>query len=200
LRLLGGAVEHGVDEPAERLLGLAAGVPDVEAERRRHLVVARAAGVDLAADLAEQALDRRVDVLVGLLEVAGGDRGEPPLDLRELRGREQSRGLEPPCVQAGPLEVVGKELGVARAQERPHLRSGGRADAAGPERHGPSSSGDSPRSSRWRVSIRRESSMSFHCTCSWPMRSVALKAVALRSIESRSGSYVIASPRVSRIV
>ena len=32
------------------------------------------------------------------------------------------------------------------------------------------------------------------------MRSAALNAVSLRSIESRSGLYVSASPRVSRIV
>ena len=42
--------------------------------------------------------------------------------------------------------------------------------------------------------------MSFTCTASWPIRSAAVNAVALRSIDSRSGSYVTAAPRVSRIV
>jgi hypothetical protein len=46
---------------------LAAGVGDVEPERRGDLVVARAAGMDLAADGAELALDQRVDVLVARL-------------------------------------------------------------------------------------------------------------------------------------
>ena len=84
LGLLGGAVENGAREASERLLGLGGGVRDVEAEGRRDLVVAGAAGVDLPADVAEQALDRRVDVLVGGLEIVDRDPGEAPLDLGEL--------------------------------------------------------------------------------------------------------------------
>ena len=89
--------------------------------------------------------------------------------------------------------VVREELRVVRAQERPHLRRERRADAAGPERHGPSSSGSGAscrdsRSRRCSSSMRRESAMSFSCICSCPIRSVAVKTVALRSIDSRSGS------------
>ena len=52
---------------------------DVQAERGRDLVVARAAGVDLAADRPEPALDRRVDVLVSAARPrpALGSRASP---------------------------------------------------------------------------------------------------------------------------
>ena len=64
------------------------------------LVVARAAGVELAGQrpdlLAEQALDRHVDVLVGLLEFEaaladpGPDPVEPGVDLLQLLGVEDA--------------------------------------------------------------------------------------------------------------
>ena len=89
--LLLGAVEDRGRERAQRLVGLGARVGDVEPERGRDLVVARAAGVDLAADVAEQPLDRRVDVLVGLLEVVDRDRREPRLGVAQLRRRSAAR-------------------------------------------------------------------------------------------------------------
>ena len=103
LGLLGGALEHRRGRrrvSASSRLG--AGVRDVEPEGGGDLVVARAAGVDLPADVAEQALDRRVDVLVLGFEVGDGDRGEPLLDLGELGGRRAAR---PPASRAAWISV-----------------------------------------------------------------------------------------------
>ena len=97
--------------------------------------------MDLAADVAEQALDRGVDVLVCVVDVVDGDRREAFLDFAELVGRQEARGLEPPCVDERALDVVGQQLVILRAQERPDLGSEAGSDAARPERHGSSSSG-----------------------------------------------------------
>ena len=181
-------------KPLSASSALGGGVRDVEAEGRRDLVVAGAAGVDLAADVAEQALDRRVDVLVGGLEIVDGDPGEAPLDLGELVGREQPGCLEPRGVDQRSLQVVREQLVVGRAQELPHLRGEGRPDAPGPEGHCPSSSGSSGAGGGESLSFRCVSSMrwvsvmSLICTASWPIRSPAVNAVALRSMLSRSGS------------
>ena len=77
----------------ERSVGLFAGVGHVEPERGRDLVVPRAARMDLAADVAEQPLDRGVHVLVGLVEVVDRDRGEPRLGVVELGVGEQPGGV-----------------------------------------------------------------------------------------------------------
>ena len=51
-------------ERVDRLACFRASVQDVETERGRNLVVSRAAGMDLATDLTEEALDCRMHVLV----------------------------------------------------------------------------------------------------------------------------------------
>ena len=58
-----GAVDEDEREPTNRGQRLVACILDVQAERRRDLVVARSAGVDLAADGPESLLDGRVHVL-----------------------------------------------------------------------------------------------------------------------------------------
>src|SRR5205823_11690791 len=118
------------------------------------------------------------------------DRLEPRADLRELVVVEDPRSVQPLRVQQGRIEVVGQELRVVAAQERPNRRVEPRADARRPESHS-----DRPSF----ASIARESAMSLICTASWPMRSRAVNAVALRSMLRRAGSYVTPSPVVSRI-
>ena len=110
----------------------------VDLDHHRHvggdLVVAGAAGVELAGQrpdlLAEQALDRHVDVLVGVLEGEAmlGHAGAHPLqagvDLGQLlrvenADPEQAAGVGPRLV-----DVVGRQLPVEwqRAVERPEAR------------------------------------------------------------------------------
>ncbi len=133
---------------------------DVEAEGRGYLVVAGAAGVDLPADVAEQALDRRVDVLVGRLELVDGDPGEALLDLGELAGREDARRLETRCVDQRSLQVIREQLVVGSAQELPDLGGEGRSYPAGPKgHHCPSSSGSSGAGGGESLSFRWVSSM-----------------------------------------
>ena len=147
--------------------------------------------MDLPADRTEQPLDRAVDVLVGRLEVVRPDLGEPSLDLGQLRVVEEPGGMQPACVEPRARTVVRKQLCILRLDVRPHLGCELGIDARGPERHS-----DHPsRSSR-----RRESVMSLSLSASWPIRSAAVNAVALRSMLNRSGSYESRSPRVSRIV
>ena len=86
VRLRLGEREHDERERVDRLTRLGARVEHVHAERRGDLIVARPPRVDLAPDVAEETLDRRVDVLVRL-EVAVGilrDLGEARLGLVEL--------------------------------------------------------------------------------------------------------------------
>ena len=93
--------------------------------------------MDLAPDVAEQALDRRVDVLVGV-EVAGGilrDLGEARLDLVELLSREEPGGGQAPRVLGRRLAVVRQELGVVGAQELPDLGVESALDPARPRGH-----------------------------------------------------------------
>ena len=133
--------------------------------------------MDLAADVAELALDRRVHVLVGGVDRV--DRGELLGHFGELGVVEDPRLVQAARVQQRRLQVVGQQLRVVGAQEGPHLRCEARRDASGPERQI-----DHPSC----ASIARESWMSLICTASWPIRSAAVKAVALRSMLRRSGS------------
>jgi len=82
VRLGLGPVEHRAGEALDRFHRLPGRVLDVEPEGGRDLVVARAAGVDLAADLAQQAFDRRVDVFVLIVSRASLDRRQEDADLR----------------------------------------------------------------------------------------------------------------------
>ena len=117
--------------------------------------------------------------------------GEPLGDVGELVVVEDARCVQPLSVQQRRLQVVRQQLGVVGLEERPRLRRQLARDAPGPQRHS-----DHPSS----ASRRRASVMSLILTASCPIRSAAVNAVALRSMLSRSGSYVSASPRVSRIV
>ena len=98
-------------------------VQDVETERGRDLVVSRAAGMDLAADLAEEALDRRMHVLVGVeIHLRGlSDLRQPTLEFVELRGAQQAGVGQAASVLGRGLAVVGEELRVVGAEELPHL-------------------------------------------------------------------------------
>ncbi len=198
LRLALGDVEDRLRQARDGGRRLGARVPDVEARRSGDLVVARAAGVDLPADRAEQPLDGGVHVLV-LAEVGGallGDRREPRLDVGQLAVVEDADRVQPLRMHGGRCAVVRQQLVVLGAEERVHVGIERDAGAGGPERHAGTSSSGWPYASR----NRRVSAMSFDCSASWPMRSAAVNAVALRSMLSRSGSYVSDSPRVSRIV
>ena len=132
--------------------------------------------MDLAADVAELPLDRRMHVLVGGIDLV--DRRQLLGHLCELGVVENARRVQPFGVQQRALEVEGQKLGVVRVQEVPHLRRELRIDAAGPQGHivQPSCS-----------SSLRASVMSLIFTASWPIRSEAVNAVALRSMLSRSG-------------
>ena len=99
-----GEREHDERERLDLLARLGARVEHVEPERRCDLVVARAAGVDLAAEVAELALDRAVHVLV-LGEIARRvlrDLGQPRLRLGELVVGEQA-GRVQPLARAGSV-------------------------------------------------------------------------------------------------
>src|SRR5258706_6857625 len=136
--------------------------------------------------------------------IDGLETGERRLHLGKLRVVEDPGTVQAVRVHERRLDVVRQQLGVVRLEELPHLRCELGAYAARPERHSPPLPSSSAGASRWRcrdcASIARESAMSLICTASWPMRSPAVKAVVLRSMLSRSGSYVTASPCVSRIV
>ena len=124
-------------ERVDRLARLRAGVEHVQAERGCDLVVARATGVDLAPDVAEQPLDRRVHVLVGV-EVPVRilcDLGQAGLDVVELLVRQEARRGETPRVLERRLAVVRQELGVVDAQEAPHVGVESALDPACPRRH-----------------------------------------------------------------
>ena len=132
-----GEREHDERERLDLLPRFGAGVEHVEPEGGRNLVVARAAGVDLAAEVAELPLDRAVHVLV-LGEVPGrvlGDLGEPRLRLGELGVGEQTGGVQPLRVHEARLAVVREQLGVVGVQEGPDGGIERAADPARPERH-----------------------------------------------------------------
>ncbi len=184
--------EQAERERPDRGACLVARILEVEPVRRYDLVVARAAGMDLAPDRPEQPLDRAVHVLVARFEIGRVDVGEPRQHVCELVVVEQPCRVQALGVQARPLDVVEEQLGVLRLDELPHLgRERGLADPSGPERH---------RTTPSSASSRRASVMSLILTASWPMRSAAVNAVALRSMLSRSASYVSELPCVSRIV
>ena len=95
--------------------------------------------MDLAADLAEQPLDRGVDVLVGL-EVRIrllGDVREAGLDLVELRVGEDLCRRESASMLRGRLAVVGEKFGVVDAEKPPHVGVEGTLDPPLPGRHMP---------------------------------------------------------------
>ncbi len=111
-------------------------VGDVEPERRRDLIVPRPPGVNLPADVAEQPLDRGVDVLVVRLDPAAGrDLGEPRLGVGELAVVEDAGGVEPPGVDGRRLAVVRQQLRVVGTEERGHGRVERAPDPARPEAH-----------------------------------------------------------------
>ncbi len=148
--------------------------------------------MDLAADVAEQALDRGVDVLVGLVElvdrVASASRTSASSASSRMPGR-----LEPLGVDQRPLEVVRQQLVVLRAQELPHLR---RERARRPV---------PPRASQRMhleplVEASIVSAMSFTCTASWPIRSRGGERGRAPLHAQPLGVVGDASPRVSRIV
>src|SRR5438132_3094159 len=105
-------------EPIQRLQHLGAGLPHVEAEVGRHLVVAAAAGVELAAQradsLCEQALDRHVHVLalLGQGRAALQRRGDPlqaGVDRGRLRRAEDARRAQRPRVGSAAGDVLTPE-------------------------------------------------------------------------------------------
>ena len=92
--------------------------------------------MDLPADVAEQTLDRRMDVLVLRLDPAARrDLDEARLGLGQLVVVEQPRGVQAACVHGRCLAVVRQQLGVVGAQERGHGRVERTPDPARPERH-----------------------------------------------------------------
>ncbi len=132
-----GEGEDDERERVDRFARLGARVEHVQAERSRDLVVPRPPGVDLAADVAEQPLDRGVHVLVRL-EVAVRilrDLGEAGLRLVELLlGQQPGRG-ESSRVLGRRLAVVRQQLGVVDAQEAPHVGVERALDPPCPGRH-----------------------------------------------------------------
>ena len=105
------------------------------------LVVARAPGVELAGEradrLAEQALDRHVDVLVGVVELEavlahlGPDPLQAGVDLAQLLVVEHADLPQPAGVGLRLVDVVGGQPPVEldRAVERPEARVGVFAEA-----------------------------------------------------------------------
>ena len=128
--------ENGHHEAADRGHRLEAGVGNIEPHGGRDLIVARAAGVDLAADGAEEPFDRRVDVLVVRLRSSlDGDPVERGLDVGELRVGEKPAFMQAARMNSRRKTVVREQLSVVRAQEVPHrLRNVG-VHASRPERH-----------------------------------------------------------------
>ena len=138
--------DQGVDQPGQGVDGVGAGLLEPQVQVGGDLVVAAAAGVELAPDRADQlgqaTLDRAVDVLVAVGE------GEPPrlqlardlgqaveqeLALPDLQhpGPDQAphMGPAPGHVLAPQPPVDGQRRGVG-----PHPRVGRPREPAGPER------------------------------------------------------------------
>ena len=132
-----GEGEHHERERVDRLASLGAGVEHIQAEGSRHLVVPGPSRVNLASDVAEKALDRRVDVLVRI-DVAVRilcDLGQTCLRVVELLGRQQPCASQPARVLGGRLAVVRQELGIVDAQESPDLGVQRATDSPRPRRH-----------------------------------------------------------------
>jgi hypothetical protein len=98
---------------------LAGGGAAVETEVQRDLVVARPASVQRGAgrrDLGEPALDRGVDVLVGIDESKGSrvqllaDTAQPSLDGGQLPGGDDPGGSKPARVRDAARDVKGIKL------------------------------------------------------------------------------------------
>ena len=83
------------------------------------------------------ALDRRVDVLVGIEVGRGilGDLCETSLDFVELFRRQKLNGGQSSRVQGGRFAVVGQKLRVIHAEKRPHLFVERSLDSPRPGRH-----------------------------------------------------------------
>ena len=122
--VLGGEAQQLGERVADQVDGVPRPVGDVEREVGGHLVVARAAGVELAAErpdhLRQPPLDRHVDVLVGLLEgeLAGlelrGDPVEPGEHLLQLVLGEDSGPEQGPGVSPRSAHVVGRQAAIER--------------------------------------------------------------------------------------
>ena len=154
LRVLLGAVENRRAERADCRVRLRARVAHVQAQRRRDLVVARTARMDLPTDLPELPLDRRVHVFI--LGRERIDLGEQHLDFGELVRREDAHRREPLRMLQRRRTVVGQKLRIVGAEELPHLDRRLPADAAGPQRHGfppRCVAGDPRRSARGNLSV-----------------------------------------------
>ena len=141
--------DQGVDQPGQGLDGVGAGLLEPQVQVGGDLVVAAAAGVELAPGRADQLgqapLDRAVDVLVavGEGEPAGSSspatwarpssRSLPSPDLQHP-GPDQAAhmGPAPGHVLAPQPPVGGQRRGVG-----PHPRVGRPREPAGPERPGP---------------------------------------------------------------
>ena len=92
--------------------------------------------MDLAADLAEQPFDRRMDVLViGLDPTPGGDLRESTLRLRELGIVQDPGRMQPARVDRSRLAVVRQQLRVVGAQKRRHGGIELAPDPPGPQAH-----------------------------------------------------------------
>ena len=124
-------------ERVDRVARLRARVEHVHAECGGHLVVTGAPGMDLAADVPEETLDRGVDVLVRLEIAVGvlGNLGESRLGLVELLFGQQPGGGQAARVLGRRLAVVRQELRVVDAQEAPYVGVEGGLDPALPCRH-----------------------------------------------------------------
>ena len=120
-----------------------------EPEVGRHLVVPRAAGVELAGHRADPIRQRRLEVEVDVLErripldgaVAHGicEALQPADQLVDLLGRQQSRPAEPVDVGDRSRDVVGSQLAidVDRAREVGHALIVLLAEPSAPEPHAP---------------------------------------------------------------
>jgi hypothetical protein len=138
---VGEVEQHGGESP-DPLTRLLARVLHVEPHRRDDLIVARTAGVDLAPQLAEQPLDRGMDILVGVGHAAfAGDSLECLRYLHQLVIAQQPGTVQAHSVLLRGRAVVGKELAIGCAQKLRHLGRKSLFDPVRPERH------DSPKRS-----------------------------------------------------
>ena len=93
--------------------------------------------MDLAANVSQKSLDRRVDVFVRV-EVRLGilrDLGKTRFRLVELLVRQQAGCSEPSSVLGRRLAVVRQKLSVVDAEEAPHIGVERTLDPASPCRH-----------------------------------------------------------------
>ena len=98
--------------------------------------------MNLAAQIAEQALDRGVDVLVGIGHAAlAGDPVERLGNLHQFLGADESSSAQALGVLLGGRAVVGKKLAVGCAQKFRHFRRKLLLDSVRPKWHYELSSG-----------------------------------------------------------